>query len=167
MSIRRLAIPLFLCGMVIGWLLSSYVHTRSKNEAILMLNVRHLSEFDRRAKDAYKYQSPEVAIWETRHFVERLEQQLHSNRTPKSTRLQLFLGHARLAKLLLEIGREGDAKESFEIATKHYYIDHPNAPIEDLNALLQRLDEFDKRTGVIRHFRSGKPGDSSESRHGR
>ena len=141
----------FITGIFLGWAVGSYRQAKFTQEAVLLLKEIDLNGIQTRANTAYASQSSEVVIWELKHLVESFQEAIRLGcQEPKSLKLQLFLAHARLARIYHAEKQQENAEREFRDACSYYNESYPSAKIEGFDTLLDRLDRFDKIDGIQR-----------------
>lgn len=132
-------------GLAGGWVGGTYQQAKSTQEAVQLFKTIELDNAEKRAKEAYAKQPPVVGIWELKHAADLLEEARQAQcEGAKSLQLKLFLVHARLARLYQVEGNQDEAQKHFQKAVRFYNDDHPNAKINDFQAMLERLQKFDE-----------------------
>jgi hypothetical protein len=147
---KLIIIFLLLVTFLAGWIGATFQTSKPTSQVIAAMCMVEFSKAENRARKAYTNESVSIAIWELNHFKTALENSLREkNEGPKSLNLELFLVHARLARLHHLERDEKEAQNQFQQATNYYNpgriaAGYPDSQISDFKTLLERLENFDQ-----------------------
>jgi hypothetical protein len=147
---KVIIIFLLLVTFAAGWIGATLNASKKTSQVVAAMSMLELSKVENRAREAYTNESVSIAIWELNHFKAALESSLRDKpQGPKSLNMQLFLVHARLARLHHLDKNEIDTQKDFQQATNFYnpgriVAGYPDSQITDFKTLLERLEKFDQ-----------------------
>ena len=147
---HRKALPIFagltfFCGLVIGAASASLYQTKEFAESLRMIKAIDIHRSEESALNAYVHEDPQVAVWAMEDHLANLRHHLSEGYPRDRLLFDMFLTHARLAKLYSLLSSEASQrkhiKEALEWANRQE--EGPLAEASSKNDVMAILKRYD------------------------